>query len=30
MIFKAIGIFCEYQIKAEALLRESNVTSTEH
>lgn len=26
MIFKAIEIFCEYQIKAEGLLRDINVT----
>lgn len=30
MIFKAIDIFCEYQIKAEELLRTANLTSTEH
>lgn len=26
----AIDIFCEYQIKAEELLRTANLTSTEH
>ena len=28
MIFKAINIFCEYQIKAEGLLRDISVTSS--